>query len=140
MESYKIASKRKRIYAYLIDTFIQNILFLPLSYMIMKVFDNKYSLENIHITICAITYILNRVIYASFNNGSSIGKIVTKIKVISINNKKVSFLTIVLKEIIFYILKVVDIVWMFFDDSNQTAHDRLLDLLVVEKYEKWGDE
>lgn len=136
VNNYKIATKRKRIYAYLIDAFIQTILFLPLTFLIVNILDNKYSWENINFIICFFTYTLNRIIYASFHNGSSIGKVVVGLKIISISDKKVTFFTILIRELVFSILKYIDVLWILFGKYNQTAHDRLLDLVVVDDLER----
>lgn len=131
--TYKIASKKDRLFAYLIDSFFQVILFIPLTFLINKIFNDKYSLENINSFVFFFTYIGNRIIYASLNNGNSIGKLVMNLEVINIDEKKVGFLVVLLKESIFSILNFIDIIWLFFGKQNQTGHDRLLDLLVIKK-------
>lgn len=83
--------------------------------------------------VCTFMYFLNRIVYSSFNEGKSLGKMFMRIKVISIYGFKINFLIIVLKEIIFNILKILDIIWILFGTKNQMAHDRVLDILVVEE-------
>lgn len=124
--SNHISSKKIRCIAFSIDVFIEMILYWISSYLLINCnIHNSY----IVLSICFI----NRVMITWLTNGQSIGKYITKIKIISVNKKRISLLKLILREIVLYFLHVIDILFIFYKNENLTAHDRLCDTYVINK-------
>lgn len=129
-KNYMISSYKDRCFAFLLDIIFQ----IGLSFILLSgltLFFDKLDIYTVGYILNFFIWFLNRIIFPTYRNGQSFGKRIRKIKCVKEDGKRVRLIEYILREIIYYLLFIFDIIFCLLGDKKQTAHDRMCNTLVV---------
>lgn len=135
LPSFVFASFGQRFFAYLIDLLLINA-FSSLTLTIYRVLgfyssDGSFSLFNISTILIYLSYF---VLLTKYNQGQTLGKMIMRVRVISLEDKELSWSDVFYREWIGrYIQKKIILLYFFyfFTKRKQTTADLITDTVVV---------